>query len=199
MKKIMFFCLTLISTKGFCQEADNGFIQSMLQRLEFGIKGGANYSNFTNVGFSTDPLVGYHIGATVGFKITKHFSVQEDFLFSAEGAKSTSDVLNKKNINLYYIRVPFLVRYKTSLGLFAEVGPQVGMKVKEDVSGMPNGQLAKSVDVGITGGIGYQSKIGLGIGARYIYGLSNVGNLNSPIIKNDFKNSNVQVSVFYIF
>jgi len=73
------------------------------------------------------------------------------------------------------------------------------MKIKEDVSWMPGGQFAKNVDAGIVGGIGYQSKIGLGIGARYIYGISNVGNFNNATVKNNFNNNNVQVSVFYIF
>ncbi len=199
MKKTMLICFVLLSAKTFAQNSDKGFVQGMLQRLEFGVMAGANYSNFTNASFSTDPLTGFHVGGVVGFKITKHFSIQEDFLFSTEGAKNKSDAFERQDISLYYIRVPFLIRYKSNLGLFAEAGPQVGMKIKEDVSWMPGGQFAKNVDAGIVGGIGYQSKIGLGIGARYIYGISNVGNFNNATIKNNFNNNNVQVSVFYIF
>jgi hypothetical protein len=199
MKRIILICLVLFATKGFSQTAPKSFAQGLMQRLEFGVKAGASYSNFTNASFPTDPLVGFHAGGTVAFKLTKNFLIQEEFLFSSEGAKSTGNVFGKGDIKLYYISVPILLKYRTNMGFYVEAGTQAGMKVKEDIAGVSNSDFAKKIDFGAVGGIGYQSKMGLGIGARYIYGLSSVGNFNGTAIKNDFKNNNAQVSVFYVF
>ncbi|MBS0032318.1 porin family protein [Chitinophaga sp. 22321] len=199
MKKVILVCLVFFSVKGFSQTAPKSFTQGLLQRLEFGLKAGASYSNFTDANFPTDPLVGFHAGGTVAFKITKNFLVQEDFLFSSQGAKSMGDAFGKGDIKLYYISVPLLLKYRTNMGFYVEAGAQAGFKVREDIGGVTDREFFKKTDIAAVGGIGYQSKMGLGIGARYIYGLSSVGNFEASGIKNDFKNNNAQVSVFYVF
>jgi len=166
------------------------------------LKGGANYTGFTNASFPTDPLIGFHAGATVAFKITSNFLIQEEFLFSTQGAKSKGDFFTSQtnqNINLYYMAVPILLKYRTNSGFYIEAGAQTGYKLKEDVAGSGTGDLFKKLDLAAAGGIGYQTKIGLGIGARYVYGLSKVGDFKASDITNDFKNNAVQVSVFYVF
>lgn len=191
MKKLMLICFVLISSRGFSQ--------GLLKRFEFGLKAGANYSNFTNANFPTDPLVGFHAGATVAFKVTNNFLIQEEFLFSTQGAKVTGGNLGQQDFKLTYISVPFLLKYRTNMGFYVEAGAQVSMKSKEDVAGLGVSDFVKKLDMAAAGGIGYQSKIGLGIGARYIYGISKVGDLNLSNINNDFKNNNVQASIFYVF
>jgi hypothetical protein len=192
MKKLMLICLVLVSTKSFSQ--------SFFKRFEFGLKAGANYSNFTNASFPTDPLVGFHAGATVAFKITNNFLIQEEFLFSSQGAKikGSGDLANQ-DLKVSYITVPILLKYRTNSGFYIEAGSQVGMKAKEEAKGLSAGDFAKKLDLAAVGGIGYQSKMGLGIGARYVYGLSKVGDFNISNINNDFKNNNVQASIFYVF
>lgn len=192
MKKLILICLVLVATKGFSQ--------SILKRLEFGLKAGANYSNFTNASFPTDPLVGFHAGATVAFKITDNFLIQEEFLFSTQGAKIKSGgVLEDQDLKLNYISVPFLFKYRTNSGFYVEAGPQAGMKASEKVAGISTSDFAKKLDLAAAGGIGFQTKIGLGIGARYIYGLSKVSDFDFSGVKNDFKNNNIQASIFYVF
>jgi hypothetical protein len=92
-----------------------------------------------------------------------------------------------------------LLKYRSNFGLYVEAGPQVGMLASEDVKGLSFDKFAKKLDVAAAGGIGYQSKIGLGIGVRYVYGLSTVGDFDASNIKNDFKNNNLQASIFYVF
>lgn len=195
MKKLMTVCLIVLSTQAFSQ----GFVGRVAKRIDFGLKAGVNYSNFTDANFPTDPLVGFHAGGTIAFKITKNFMIQQDILFSTQGAKNKSDLFDKKDIKLYYVTIPLLVKYKTNFGFYVEAGAQAGMKVDENVKGLNNTEFAKKVDVGAVGGIGFQSKLGLGIGARYIYGLSKLGNFDVSNINNDFKNNNAQVSIFYVF
>jgi len=190
MKKLLLMILVLASTKSFSQ--------SLLQKFEFGLKGGVNVSNFTNANFPTDPLIGFNAGATVAFKFTNNFMVQEDFLFSTEGAKIKGGVLGTQDLKLSYMSIPIVLKYRTNAGFYVEAGMQAGYKIKEDVDGLTDTKFAKKYDMGAVGGIGYQSKIGLGIGARYIYGLQKVPDTNTELV-NDFKNNTIQASIFYVF
>ena len=85
------------------------------------------------------------------------------------------------------------------MGIFLEAGTQAGIKIKEDVPGIKSGDLFKSTNISALGGIGYQSKMGLGIEARYIYGLTKIGNPTLLGANTNLKNSNAQVSLFYMF
>lgn len=55
------------------------------------------------------------------------------------------------------------------------------------------------MDLAAVAGIGYQSKMGLGFGARYVAGLSKVGDFQASDIKTDFRTNVIQASIFYIF
>jgi len=144
-------------------------------------------------------LIGFHAGATVAFKITNNFLFQEEFLFSTQGAKIKGGDLGDQDLKLYYMAVPLLFKYRTNSGFYIEAGAQAGIKIKEDVTGLNTDNFAKRVDLGAAGGIGYQSKMGLGLGLRYIYGISKVADVNVSNITNDFKNNAAQASVFYVF
>ncbi|HWZ04422.1 MAG TPA: porin family protein [Mucilaginibacter sp.] len=194
MKKLLLICLVLVSAKGFSQS----LTKNILGRLEFGLTAGGNYSNFTNANFATDPLPGFHAGFTVAFKITNNFLVQEEFLYSEQGAKVKDGTLAGQDIKLSYAAVPILFKYRTNSGFFVEAGGQAGYKVKEDVGGVTDAKFAKKIDFGAVGGLGYQSKMGLGIDARYVYGVQKVAETPSPVL-GDFKNNSIQASVFYVF
>ncbi|TDX00371.1 porin family protein [Dinghuibacter silviterrae] len=195
MRTCILAALLLVSANGFSQS----FVKQIASHLEFGLKAGGNYSNFYNANFSTDPIYGFHAGATMAFKITKNFLIQEDILFSTEGAKGTSGTNGTSgNINLYYMSVPILLKVRTNTGFYIEAGAQSNYKVKEDVPGWDKsaGDYAQKLDFGAVGGIGYQSPMGLGIGVRYVYGLSNVSN---NTVNGSFKNQVAQASIFYVF
>ncbi len=194
MKKLMLIALLLVSVRSFGQSA----IQGIFSRLEFGLKVGTNVSNFTNANFPTDPLIGFNAGATVAFKFTNNFMVQEEFLFSTQGAQIKGGALGDQDLKLYYFAVPFLLKYRTH-GFYAEAGVQTGIKVKEYVADVNTSNFAQKIDLDAAGGIGYQSPIGLGVGVRYIYGLSNVSDFNVSNITNNYKNNSIQASLFYVF
>jgi len=195
MKKLLFMGFILTSTHCFSQ----GMVKGLLGRLTFGLKAGANYSNYTNADFATDGIVGFHAGALVNFRFSDSWSVQEEFLFSTQGAKMKDDVFGKGNLNVYYLTVPFLIKYKTPFGLYFEAGPQTGLRVKQDLEGATLQNFSKRLDLAAAGGVGYQTKFGLGFGARYIAGLSKVGDFDISNVKTDFRTNVVQASLFYIF
>lgn len=197
-KNLFIACFFLISVKGFSQS----FFGQITDRLHFGVRAGANFSDFANANFETEGLLGFHAGAIVGFRISDSFSIEEEFLFSQQGAKLKGGLLDGKNVKLSYVTVPILLKYKSPIGLFVEAGPQVGILVDEDVKalGVPSDtDFAEKIDAGITGGIGYQFKNGLGISARYYISFTDVTKTASPGINTDFQNNMAQASIFYIF
>ncbi|MCV9930276.1 PorT family protein [Flavobacterium sp. LS1R49] len=192
MKKLFLLCIILISTT-------SAFSQSFFDRLHFGLKAGANYSDFNNANFETEGLVGFHAGAIVAFDINKSFSIQEEFLFSTQGAKLKGALSNEKDLKLSYISVPIVLKYKTKFGLYIEAGPQFGILASENFKAITSDKFGEKIDAGVVGGIGYQLPNGLGIGARYYMGLTDVSKIKSTTINTDFQNNTAQVSLFYIF
>ena len=195
----MLSCFVLVSTLVSTHCLSQSLMQGLMQRLQFGLKAGVNYSNFSNADFNTDALVGFHAGAIVGFKLTHNLSIQEEFLFSSEGAKVNEDLFGKNDVRVYYLDVPFLLKYRTNSGIYFEAGPQVGMLAKDYSSATQTGSFAQKLDLSAAAGLGYQTKSGFGIGVRYVYGLSKVGAFKDADINPNFQNSVAQASIFYIF
>jgi opacity protein-like surface antigen len=202
MKKLllMLVILVMVTTAAFSQSSpeNQNFGQKLLKKLEFGVTAGGNYSNFSGANFATDPLPGFHAGLTISFKITDNFLIAEEFLYSLQGAKVKSGPLVGQDIKLSYASIPILFKYRTNTGFYVEAGPQASFKMKEDLGGITDAKFAKKIDFGVAGGLGFQSKIGLGIGGRYIYGLQKVQEVSSATL-GDFKNNSIQASIFYKF
>ena len=169
------------------------------QKFELGAKAGANISNFTGTdnwqNVKTKALVGYHFGGFISFFVGNNFAIQPELLFSSQGAKfeSAGQITNQK---VSYINVPVLLKFRSAGGFYLEAGPQIGFKTGKSSASVDS--LAKNTDFSIAGGIGYHSKIGIGIGARYTAGLSKVGDFKPANgISPDYKNSVFQLSIFY--
>lgn len=188
MKKLLVIPLVLLCTGVFAQ------------KFQFGLKAGANFSNFTGATFENidnKGLLGFHAGVFLNLMLGEHFSIAPEALLSTQGSRlrfadHTSDY------KLTYIAVPVAAKYRFNGGFYLEAGPQFSFKVDENTDEQDIDDFAKSVDVGILGGLGYHSDMGLGIGARYIAGISKVGNFDdNDLLSPDFKNGTIQVSLFY--
>ena len=188
MKKNILFILLLTSSASFAQH------------FELGLKAGVNISNFTGSSNASDvkakSLIGFHGGGFVSLFMGNNFAIQPEILFSTQGAKIEQTGTAKTDYKLDYINIPVMLKYRFNGGFYLEAGPQVGFKVNESHSGTSE-DFAKSTDLSLGGGIGYHSPIGLGFGARYVAGLSKLGDFNGATTKPDWKNSAVTISVFY--
>jgi hypothetical protein len=167
------------------------------QSFGFGPKAGMNITNYTGGNIKSDALFSYHLGGLLNFGIGKVFSIQPEVLFSSQGAKVDSKGL-MEDYKVTYLAVPVMLKFRTGSGIYLEVGPQASFRTGEDVKNQTIDRFAKNLDLSVGGGIGYQAGFGLGIGVRYMAGLSKVGNFNAGDIDPDFKNSVVQVSLFYV-
>ena len=189
MKKFLVIPLLVISSGLFAQ----GF--------QLGVKGGVNISNFSGSSSAADvkkkAYIGFHAGAMLGFQAGNHFTFQPEVLFSSQGAKYKS-AGGDQNFKVAYINVPVMFKYRFTGGFYLEAGPQVGFKISESTDNRPINNFAKDLDLAVDAGLGYHSPVGVGIGARYIVGVSKVGNFETDDLANaNAKNGVAQVFVFF--
>ena len=187
MKKIIFLPLLLVV----------GIVNAQLQ---FGLKGGVNISNFTGGDFNNiekSSLVAFHAGGVVRIKFD-HLVLQPELLFSTQGAK-LDDGTTEADYKISYVNIPIMLQWQFKGSFYVEAGPQAGFKVSEDIPNSAIDEFAKSTDLSIGFGLGFLKSKGLGIGARYMVGVSKVGDFDSANIDPDFKNGVIQISLVFIF
>jgi hypothetical protein len=182
------------------------------QTFQFGIKGGGNLSTFTGGGNSTynsfSTEAGWNAGAFVNFMLGDHFAIAPEVLYSTAGAKiQTTTSGNQGNVNinnhlnLAYLGIPVMAKYKFTGGFYLETGPEINFNVS---SSRWQNQSVKDITNGAEFawglGLGYQSPIGLGIGLRYNQGISRVDNVNNATWNDvNLRNSGFMLDLFWTF
>lgn len=213
MKKISFFVLALSTGMTlFAQTTE------MTSAIRFGIKAGVNESKMRPSDFSgSEPKTNLHTSLHAGFLVnipvgTGGFAVQPEVLYSGHGSKmnvkttiGTVTTESKYEQDMNYIDVPVLLQWKSPGGFYVETGPQAGFLVKSNQEGpgdmeTENKKSFEKFEFSWAGGLGYMSRVGLGIGARYNHGITNTLNnegTSSPEPK--LKSSVINVGLFYHF
>jgi hypothetical protein len=143
----------------------------------------------------TKGRTGLHIGGYVNIPISNTFSFEPGIAYSKKGYSLKGDfqipVLKYLNINAraqvqsHYIDMPLVLRAKVYKGLNVYAGPQVSYLVRSTLNaklgvfgitlfnrGVGITSRFNKIDMGLTGGIGYQFENGLNLQAGYDYGLS---------------------------
>lgn len=194
MKKLLVIPLVVLCTGVFAQT------------FQFGLKGGANISNFTNTSFNNvdnKALIGFHGGVLLALNLGEHFAIQPEVLISTQGAKlsgNNTDVF-EGDYKLTYLAVPIMAKGRFNGGFYLEAGPQFSFKLNENIPGGGDAKsFAKNVDLGVGVGLGFHGKSGLGVGGRYIVGVSKVGDFEANDVADpSFRNGVAQISLFYTF
>ncbi|HLF53512.1 porin family protein [Flavobacterium sp.] len=157
------------------------------QAIKFGVKAGANFSDFEGNDINTSTLTSYHFGALVEIKVFSKFAIQPEAMFSSQGAK----VEGSNDFKLDYINVPVLAKfYLISDRLSLDVGPQFGFLVDDNVAETFE---TESFDFAAVGGIGLNITKNLFAQARYVVGLTEMSK------EAEVKNKVIQLSVGYTF
>jgi Outer membrane protein beta-barrel domain len=193
MKKVV-LVLAVIAI-GFAAEA----------QVKFGVKAGLNAYNFS--GDDTEDgdfetKIGFHVGGLVNVPISDKFSFQPELIFSTEGSK-ISEGDDRINFNLNYINIPLLAQFNSASGFYAEAGPQIGLlmsaKTDSKIGGVSSDEDIKdqlhSTNFSFAIGAGYKLASGLGFGARYNLGISNIVDESDS----DLKVGGFQVGLSYTF
>ncbi len=170
------------------------------QKFQLGLKAGGNLSNLNGVNWEnaeTKAMFGFHAGAFMNFLLGDNFMISPEALISSQGAKLET-AGQKQDLKLTYLAVPVLLRYRFNGGFYVEAGPQVSFRLNEKTEQMPIDNFSKNLDLAIDAGLGYHGNSGFGIGARYIAGISKVGDFSGDAARNpDFRNGVFQLSLFY--
>lgn len=146
------------------------------QSLNFGIKGGANFSNFqgSTANFKSESISSYHAGVFVDLGFSERVSIQPEVLYSTVGANvSIPGAIDEFTNKLGYISVPLLAKIFLIPGrLSIDLGPQVSflLNEKENV----NLRKSSSYDLSLSGGVTLDILGPIFIQGRYNYGLNEI-------------------------
>lgn len=212
MKKISFFTLLLFACAyTFAQSTTS--TSSKSSAITFGIKGGVNIANFIASDFPSGAKP--DLNSTVSFLggITLHaplgtggVAIQPELLYSGEGSKMSGSVTTGTTTQNYsydqvmhYVSLPIMFQWKSMGGFLVELGPVpallVDAKVKSGDTKTGNIGNFDKFDLAGAVGIGFQSRMGLGIGARYNYGFTNILHDNNNGFSSDAKLKNSVISI----
>ncbi|MFY7666676.1 porin family protein [Flavobacterium sp.] len=165
--------------------AFSSFIQA--QTLDFGVKGGANFSNVNGDNIESSIRTSFYVGAFAEVSLFENLSIQPEVLYSSQGASVDSG----DDFNLDYINVPILAKfYLTSKTFSIEVGPQFGLLVNDNVE---NQFETETFDFSAIAGLGYNITDNISAHARYVFGLTEASKTA------EITNTTIQVGLGYKF
>ncbi len=179
------------------------------QEIDFGVQAGLNLATFAgDDSDGADGRAGINVGLTGEYEFNENFGILIGAIYSQQGAEY-DELGTTTEIKLDYINVPVLAKfYLGGSGLAIEAGPQIGFIVNDEfdtnVPGV-NGDLeAETIDLSAGGGLSYKFREGtvlegVSLGARYMFGLTNVYDDNDVSIADDLTNSVFSINLGYKF
>ena len=150
------------------------------QGIGVGIKAGANWANQDVANVDIQSVTDYHIGGFVNVNFSDKWGITPEVLYSAYASE-----WDNAKVDLDYVAIPVMLRYKPINLLSLEAGPQFSFLTKANVEnvGDVKDQL-KSNDFGLAFGAGVHLPLGFSAGARYVLGFSDINDVSSESIKN---------------
>lgn len=123
--------------------------------VQFGAKGGVNFTNMTSDGFDDNSSrTGFHLGLLAEVPVSERFSIQPEVLYSTQGTEADAEFMGSTysgEYNLDYIQVPVLAKIYLFRGLSLEAGPSFNFLVDEEVNvDTPAGEGSTDTDYGST-------------------------------------------------
>ena len=208
MKKIVILTVALFT-----------FVSVSDAQLKFGVKAGANMSNFSTESNIIDQVKGatsYQFGILLQAKALG-FAIQPEVLYSVKGGEfnnsTLSGILSGTDIKFQSqnIEIPVNLQLGLEAGparVFLQAGPYVSFLTSALINdSRDNYETVKdyisTFDYGVGAGVGAEL-LGLQLTVKYDWGLSNLGkeelllgnNIN-PF--NELKNRNFNISLAYLF
>lgn len=193
MKKT--FVLLLLSFSAYTIQA----------QVNFGVKAGANLTKFSGSdakaeGISPSFKPGFAGGVFANYKFAENLGLQLEALYSLEGTTYKAEG-EKMHFKTDYVNVPLLVQYNHESGFYAETGPQVGFltsaKLAYDGNSVDMKEGFKKINFSWGLGAGYKLSNGLGIGARYNYGITSIADGQGESV--NMKLGGFHLGLFYTF
>lgn len=222
MKRMVLFTMALAANVVlWAQGTEPKLRTEMKVKPRIGLKAGTNLAwlevdDDVNASFNTNTKTSLHGSVFANLPVTPNFRIQPELMYSIQGTKasglnSPSELAGLNEYDFHYFSVPVMAQYWTgNHGFYVEAGPQFsylssanGDRVDDrSAIDMKEKNYVKKTDVAAAAGIGYLSRLGLGVNARYVHGFSNVWNADDApaSTKNwEYHNRAVQLSLIYHF
>jgi Outer membrane protein beta-barrel domain len=176
-----------------------------LAQVQFGVKAGVSIVNLiashvpTGLStFTTRP--DFNAGLISSIFLFKSFYLQPEVVYSGQGGAMNTLFGPTIKLEYKYLNVPVLFKYQHASGLFAETGPQVGFVLtgaeKFNGQSFTAKNYTEPLDFGWAFGFGYKMPMGLGVDARYNFGLTKVIKSGGDFTQ---KNGVFQFGLFHLF
>lgn len=217
MKKIS-LALALFSSLAVFSQDQPTLRTEMARSTFFGIKAGPNWAKMDVDEFpggKVNNKTSMHAGIFLNIPVGTTLNFQPELLYNGVGSKfrettTVGTVTTTENYeqDLSYISLPLMLQLRTSSGLFFELGPQPSYLISAKQEGpgtanVDNKDAFDKFDIAMNGGLGFTTRVGFGVHARYSYGLSNVledgGGDNSANDGPELKNRVLSVGLHYMF
>ena len=181
-----------------------------------GFKGGLNFSNFRVDGIQDNDIkAGLNLGLFFKLPVSETVALQPELLYSSKGSKLEYDNPiqgdGEYRFNMNYLELPVMGVFSLGDHFNIQAGPYVSYLTSANIKNMDedlsiqgvadlNEDSFKRFDYGLAAGIGFDFN-GFVAGARYTYGLNEVGKSNnlSGQLTNNSKNSVATVFVGFGF
>ncbi|MEJ7739067.1 MAG: porin family protein [Chitinophagaceae bacterium] len=211
-RKNVLLCLFALGfgVTAFAQEQQTNAESSLTPK--FGVKGGINLSNlYVDEADDENMKLGLNLGFYSKIPLTKGLSIQPELIYSSKGAKLTYNnfILGKGEyrFNLNYVELPLLAVINVANNINLHAGGYVSYLVSANIKDMDDDGTINNIrelkaenfnrfDYGLVGGLGIDVQ-NFTIGARYNYGLKEIGESGS-LSGNLTKNSKNSVISLYV-
>ena len=108
--------------------------------MSFGIKAGTNFTKIDGQSFKDGYKLSFQGGLFMELDFNKKIGIQPEFLFSQIKSENNTGVINytfqNNEVNLNYLSIPILFRYKVAKILVLNVGPQYSFLLNKSDNGM---------------------------------------------------------------
>ncbi len=173
MKKTIL--LVTIAILGF------GVSSSAQEYVNFGVKGGVNFTNMTSDGFEdNNSRTGFHLGLLAEIPLSDRFSLQPEVLYSTQGTEDEGSNYTDE-YKLDYIQLPVMAKFYLVDGLALEAGPSFNFLVNEEYdieSGLfsleSDPDIASTFEFAGAIGVSYKFNNGFFLNGRYMQGFTDV-------------------------
>ena len=208
-KAILLTALTGLLTAAIAQEQRTSTETTMQPKI--GIRGGINLSNLYVDDVEDENMkVGLNLGVFAKFPLTRGLSLQPEIAYSSKGSKVRYNNAalgeGEYRFNLNYVEMPRLAVVNVGKNFNIHAGPYAALLTSANIKRMDedldvdhiadlNTDDFKRWDFGLIGGLGFDIQ-NFTIGARYNYGLNEVG--DGGVSGEALKNSKNSAFTFYI-
>lgn len=207
LRKVLLFLSFVLSSALIFAQGD----------IRFGARVGANFANVSLDGVDTKSRTALVFGGLADIPISDMFSVQPEIQLAQKGFQIGLGLLGvgvETTTKITYLEIPIHAKYVFSqsdnMSIFGLAGPSVGFALSGSVEACAVGVCTdedinfkddgfNSIDFGLSFGAGVLIKNNIMVDLRYILGLSDLNDTDSPDQTISSKNRVLQVGVGYMF